>query len=297
MKILLSRVQTLNEAMDDMKTDLVLVRTEQGSRFVTPGSTPEDATDELMDYIMSEDKDVTSTRRSSTSVVVTPTKGSSDDDEEDKSVMSILSKLVDDVKNLQSGKQTMSIQFAGLGFSDLSECAAWIEKHYSGYQYGLIMDPLLMLDRIFGLDDITDADALLKSMEVRYKMKIDSGNEASALSALLFPRPRIFHKGKATVVSVPNKSRLNLLPSHLDWNPGGEGIMDDCVAKLNSLELAIEGEIGETFEIDSMAYWITNKCLKASLKFLTQLFQSVESIYKKLHNFSKFTTEQAWALK
>ena len=190
-KILLSRVQALNDAMDDVKTDLVLVRSEQSAGYVTPGSTPEDATDELVDYILSEHKESTSARRPSTSSAVnTPTKGVSDEEDDDKSVRSILAKLIDDVnKNLHSGKQSMSIQFGGLGFSDLSECTAWIEKHYNGYQYGLIMDPLLISN------DITDADALLKSMEVRYKMKIDSGNEASALSALLFARPRMFHKG------------------------------------------------------------------------------------------------------
>ena len=83
----------------------------------------------------------------------------------------------------------------------------------------------------------------------------------------------------------------------MDWNPGGEGIMDDCIAKLTALELAIEGAISDTlFPIKSKGYWIATKCLKASLAFLTQLFQSVEAIYKRLFNFSKFTTEQAWAL-
>jgi hypothetical protein len=85
-------------------------------------------------------------------------------------------------------------------------------------------------------------------------MKIDSGNEAAALNALKFARPRVFHKGSPTMVSVPNKSRLNLLPSYLDWNPGGEGIMDFCVTKLNALEAAIEGEIGEAFAVESTAH-------------------------------------------
>jgi hypothetical protein len=127
-------------------------------------------------------------------------------------------------------------------------------------------------------------------------MKIDSGNEAAALSALKYQRPIIFHKGRPTMVSVQNKSRLNLLASHLDWNPGGEGIMDFCVTKLNALELAIASEIGETFEVETKARWICTKCLGASVKFLTQMFGCVEVIYKKLLNFSKFTTEQAWSL-
>ena len=132
-------------------------------------------------------------------------------------------------------------------------------------------------------------------MEVRYKMKIDSGNEAAALNALMFAHHRIFHKGRPTIVSVRNKPRLNLLPTHLDWNPGGEVIMDYCVTKLNALEAAISSEISETFKVDTIAHHITTKCLDASLAFFTQLFgAAVESIYKRLFNFSKFTTKQTW---
>lgn len=94
-------------------------------------------------------------------------------------------------------------------------------------------------------------------------------------------RPRIFHKGCPTIVLVQNKLKLNLLPTHdLDWNPGGEGIMDYCVTRLNALEAAISSEITETFEVDTLAHHITTKCLSASLAFLTQLFAAVESIYK-----------------
>jgi hypothetical protein len=129
----------------------------------------------------------------------------------------------------------------------------WITKHFDGHKYSLIMDPLLMLDPIYGEDDATDSDAFLKAMEVRYKMKIDFGNDAAALNALKFARPRVFQKGRPTIISVQNKSRLNLLPSRLDWNPGrGERTMDFCVTKLkNALEAAIECEIGETFAVES----------------------------------------------
>ena len=224
-KLLLARVQTLNEAMDEVKTDLVLVRTEQGGRFSTPAPSPGEATDDLMDFILSEDKETADTIVSdSHSAVVSPSKSiTSNEEEPEESVMSILAKLISDVRMLQSTKITNSVKFASLGFIDLSDCAAWIGQNFTGHQYGLIMDPrLLMLDRIYGEDDVTDSDAFLKAMEVRYKMKIDSGNEAAALNALKFPRPRVFHKGRPTIVSVANKSRLNLLPTHSDWNPGGK---------------------------------------------------------------------------
>jgi hypothetical protein len=69
-------------------------------------------------------------------------------------------------------------------------------------------------------------------------------------------------------VSIQNKSRLNLIPTHADWNPGGEGTIDFCVSKLNELEESITGEISETFEVKIVAHWIAMKCLGVSVKCL-----------------------------
>ena len=260
--LLLSRVQAVNESVQEVKTDLVLVRTEQGARF--SGGVPlaiNESTDELMDFILSEERDLKTPVKkgrndsSSSPEVVTPPSSPESSSDGDTSVRSILSKLIDDVKSLQAAKQHASVKFGGLGFSDLTDCAVWIEAHFSGHQYGLIMDPLLMLDRIYGDDELAESGgALLKAMELQHKMKIDSGNEAAALNALRYSCPRIFHKGRPIIVSVQNKSRLNLLACHGDWNPGGEGVMDFCVMKRNLLESAVADEIGHTFPLESTAH-------------------------------------------
>ena len=158
------------------------------------------------------------------------------------------------------------------------------------------MDPLVMLDRIYGDDDVVEASGLMKSMELRLKLKIDSGCEGAALNALRYSRPRIFHKGRPTIVTVAKKSRLNLLPTHDDWNGGGEGVMDFVIEKMNLLQDAVSSDIEQTLEIGSRGHWIATKCLAASVTFLTQLFGCVDTICKRLFNFSKFTTEQAWSL-
>ena len=90
------------------------------------------------------------------------------------SAKSILSKQIDDVKSLQAAKQNTTIKFGGLGISaDLGYCSAWISQHFKGHQYGLIMDRLLMLDRIHGDDEVAEGGgALLKAMELQYKLKI-----------------------------------------------------------------------------------------------------------------------------
>jgi hypothetical protein len=294
-KILLSRVESINESLKEVKTDLVMVRTEQGMRFASAGTTsPQDSTDELMDFIIADKTERTSI---GTKVeVVSPSKSQSSDDgrSEDPGVMSILNKLINDVKSLQAGKQNSSIKFGGLGISDLADCQVWCDKHFDGYQYGLIMDPLLMLDRMQGEDEVRST--ILKDMDLQDKMNIRSGAETSALNAMRYSRPRVFHTGRPSVLTTQNKSRLSQIPTHAAWNPGGHGVMDQTQEKMNVLELCIAAEISNTFDVESTAHWIASKCLTASVSFLNQLFACVESIYKRLFNFSKFTTEQAWSL-
>ena len=184
------------------------MRTEQSVRFRTSNiSSPKEPSDDLMEFILSEEGVSTPGRArrgelSPTMVSLSKKSLAEGDDQGDRSVLSILSKLMQDVKNLQTSKQNTSVKFAGLGISDLSDCSDWIAKHLPGHQYGLIMDPLLMLDRIYGDDEVSEGGgALLKSMELQHKMKIDSGAEAAALNALRFSRPRVFHKGRPTIVS------------------------------------------------------------------------------------------------
>ena len=139
-KHLLSRIQTIGDDVDVVKTDLVVIRAEQGVRFGSPSSTPpEDAADDLMDFITAEDRTgmrgQTDASKSGSPTLVTPTKRSVDDDddshEEDGDVRSILAKLIDDVKALQTANQSSAIKFGSLGIRDLSECAVWISKHFS----------------------------------------------------------------------------------------------------------------------------------------------------------------------
>ena len=301
-KVLYGRIQSLDESIQGVTADILMVRTEQAVRFSTPEGPREDASDDVMDYIIA-DRSTDSpgrTRRSGVgrSAVVTPSKKEDLKEDDDVSnVSSILSKLINDVRILQAAKQNTSIKFGGLGISDLSECSKWISKHFEGYQYGLIMDPLVMLDRIH-IENATPGteSSILKEMDLQKKMNIRSAGETAVLNSLRFSRPRVFHTGRPTIVAGQNKSRLNVIDTHDIWNPGGDGVMDQTVAKMNVLEAAIADEISNTFPLESTAHWLASKCLTATTSFLNQLFACVESIYKRLFNFSKFTTEQAWSL-
>ena len=176
-KLLLARVQAINESVLEVKTDLVMVRTEQSVGFNGPGLDRDD-TDELMDYVVAEEGGRGHVRHGQSSgavPLVSPAKKvvREGDGDSDEGVMTILTKLIDDVKTLQSSKPNTTIKFGGLGIAHLSDCAEWIKKNFSGHQYGLIMDPLLMLDRIYGEDEVVEG-SLLKGMDLQDKMNIGS---------------------------------------------------------------------------------------------------------------------------
>jgi hypothetical protein len=143
----------------------------------------------------------------------------------------------------------MSIKFAHLGLRNLNECGAWITTQFKDFRYGLIMDPLVMLDRIFGEDDASSSTHL-KTMETKINLKIATGTEAATLQSLQFIRPRIFHSGCTAMNNDHSKSRLNKLPDHSTWK-AGDGVKNFIVKKMNILHSVISSDILYAFGVES----------------------------------------------
>ena len=135
-KLLLACVHSLNTGMDEVKTDLLMVRTEQGFRIATPGAAPGEDTGDLMDFIMSEEKSVAASVRSDPHVgIVSPSKTFLKRKRPKiQSCPSYPSSLRMSRCFSPTNKQTNFVRFVGLGFADLSECSAWIAKHFDGHQ-------------------------------------------------------------------------------------------------------------------------------------------------------------------
>ena len=72
-----------------------------------------------------------------------------------------LKQLVLDVDSLTVSAEDTSIRFGGLGFKNLHECTDWVKTAFQGMRYDLIVDPLLMLDKIFG-NEHADSTAYMK---------------------------------------------------------------------------------------------------------------------------------------
>jgi hypothetical protein len=209
-----------------------------------------------------------------------------------------IGKLVREVAILKASTEDKSIKFGGLGLRDLSECNEWVKARFATLRYGLVMDPLLMLDRIFGSDDM-DGDSQFKILESRVKLKIKTGAEAAAIKALHFNRPRLFHKGRVAMTSERNTSKLSKLPTYKSWKSGGEGVMNYVIKQMNLIYSTVCHDIEFAFGSDPEmrdAKAVTAASLNATVTFLTQLMGFIDALYQKLHSDSKFSGEQAWSL-
>ena len=206
--------------------------------------------------------------------------------------------LVADVGLLKACTEDKSIKFAGLGLRTLQECNLWIEKNFKNLRYGLMMDPLLMLDRIFGADDV-EAESQLKILESKVKLKITTGAEAAAIKALHFVRPRLFHKGRIAMTSDRNTSKLSNLPNYKSWKNAGEGVRNYVTKQMNLILTTVSHDITYAFGSDpklALAQAVATMSLNATVTFITQLMGFIDTIYEKLYTHSKFSADQAWSL-
>lgn len=224
----------------------------------------------------------------------------SEEDEELEGVTTLLLKqLVSEVELLKACTQDESVKFGGLGLKSIQDCQEWIHSNFACHRYGLMMDPLLMLDRICGDDRSGSKRNQFKTWESRIKLKITSGAEEAALQAIAYKRPFLFHTGKTAMVSERNKSKLDQMPTFATWKSGGEGVRNYIVKQMNVIHNTMTQEIsfalGKTSEF-STANALAVRCLNDTVTFLTQLMNFVDTIYEKLHSKSQFTVAQSWSL-
>ena len=217
--------------------------------------------------------------------------------------ISVIDELLKDVDTLKNKGDASATKFADLAFKSHEDCFDWVQVHFTKKRYGLIMDPLIMLDKICG-DDLrysggTGGGGTWKTMAERLKMNVTTGVEAAAAESLANPRPRLFHTGDPSMIYERNVSRLNRLKKHTDWKSGGGGIREFMIKRMNALNAALTKEITTTFSrnIDTVeAYRVTTLCLSNTVTAVTQLIGAVDAIYEKLHDESKFSTDAAWCL-
>ena len=210
-----------------------------------------------------------------------------------------LCQVVDDVGLLKMSVEASAIKFGNLGIWNLQECTQWMKKFHVDAKYGLIIDPLTLLDLVCG-DDAVDPITQLKTTDAMSKLSIDTVGESSALTSMKHARPRIFHTGRPMMICDQKTSRLNLLCKPVKWKSGSDGIRNSITERMNVLQPHLRDDINYAFsknpERDAKAQMITTLSLTASVTFVTQLLNYIDTLYEKLHIYSKFTSQTAWSL-
>ena len=166
-----------------------------------------------------------------------------------KEVVEATRLLISDVGLLKASAKDKSIKFGGLGLRTLQESNTWVLLNLPGLRHGPIMDPLLVLNRIFRLDDV-EAESQFKVLESSVKLRITTGAEAAAMKALHFNRPRLFHKGRVAMTSERNTSKLSKLPNHKSRKSRGEGVRNYVTKQMHLIYSTLTHDIAFIFRMD-----------------------------------------------
>jgi hypothetical protein len=122
-----------------------------------------------------------------------------------------LRQLLSDVALLKAcSRDKEAVKFGNLGLKSIQDCQMWIRKNFSCHRYGLIMDPLLMLDRICGNDDAVNKANQFKTWESQIKLKISTGAEAGPFG---LRSSRLLYVHRQTVQN--SSTRMSLHGNHL----------------------------------------------------------------------------------
>jgi hypothetical protein len=138
-----------------------------------------------------------------------------------------------------------SVKVADLGWRTiLLDCQVWIKSNFPSKQYGLIMDPLLMLDQVFGSDDVEADDSSKEwSQESNRRLQQEQKQPQSRLS--ISRGLGCFTRDKCRWQRIGTTPSLTIFrPDHKVWKAGGEGIHNHIVMQLNLLHLSILQDIG-----------------------------------------------------
>jgi hypothetical protein len=83
-----------------------------------------------------------------------------------------LCQVVHNVGLLKILAEATTVKIGELGIRNLQECSTcWMDKHFVEEKYGLVIDPQILLDCLFG-DDAMDPITQLKTMDTMSKINI-----------------------------------------------------------------------------------------------------------------------------
>jgi len=132
---------------------------------------------------------VESTRKLQANIVSLATRSASSAPPPDNAIAERLDRLEREMRLNQAIKDSMSIQYSGLGFCSERKSNAWVEIHQPSADYGLIMDFTCVMEHVW--TQIV-GQKMLANLEKVYKMKLHTNNQAVTITSFETRIPNFF---------------------------------------------------------------------------------------------------------
>lgn len=210
-----------------------------------------------------------------------------------------LLKLESSVRNLESQELKDAVKFARLGFRNLGEAQAWIEKHQPGdFTFGLVVDVHMVFEHVYvKLNSADSSQSTVTRLDALRKLGVTSLNLGNALGSFDTQVPKIFAKDESSPHSKHDESFFDQIPDYEAWDLTDYGHRDKILNQLHMFELAHKDAIHnyQAINKDSTLYNVASKSLTDSIAWIKSFFLYIDNTYDELTR-NKFSTKRGWSL-
>ena len=198
-------------------------------------------------------------------------------EEKEKLFLTKLTELEDEIKTLKAASDSAAIRFGQLGFRTAAEADLWIEMHHPGQDFGLLMDFHLTMEHI---NVQLTGQKLMSNFEKIHKMKLESNNQALAISSFETRIPRFFSTDGSTYVR-KDESYFSNIKSWDDWDRPNDGYRDRLLLELQLFKVGHMETLDVKLQPLTPYYNLCVLALTESVSWVEGLAKFVDDTYNE----------------
>ena len=198
-------------------------------------------------------------------------------EERDKLIMEKMSVLEDEITTLKAAHDSSAIRFGKLGFRTSAEANLWVEVHHPGQDFGLLMDFHLIMEH---LNVQMTGQKLMSNFEKIHKMKLESNNQALAISSFETRIPRFFSSEGSFYVK-KDESYFSGIKCWDDWDRPNDGHRDRLLQELHLFKVGHMDTLENKLQSLSPYYNLCVLALTESVSWVEGLAKFIDDTYNE----------------
>jgi len=206
-------------------------------------------------------------------------------------ILSRIKSLEKEMSQVRATSDHTVIQYAKLGFRSQSECDSWIELHQPKGDYGLLMDFHTVLEHAHLQ---LAGQKILPNLQSIYKMKLQSNNQAVAMTSFEDRIPKFFGgEGRTVNIVREDDSYFKSIRTWEDWNMPNDGLRDQLKRELTVFEIGHKETLDAELESLSLFHTLCCKSLTDSISWAHGIIKFIDDTYRE-YSRAHFSTKKAW---